>query len=53
MRVNMIKKLCILNSDEDLEAILKGIEPLFRNKKRSFLLMGGNYEEVIRKLKRQ
>ena len=42
----MIKKLWIVNSDEDLEGILKGIEPLLRNKKRSILLMGGNYEEV-------
>ena len=42
----MIKKLCIVISDEELEGILKGIEPLLRNKKRSILLMGGNYEEV-------
>ena len=36
----------IVNSDEEMEDILKGIEPLLRNKKRSILLMGGNYEEV-------
>ena len=42
----MIKKLCIVNNDEDLEIILKGIEPLLRNKKREILLMGGSYEEV-------
>ena len=42
----MVKILCIVNSDEELEAILKGIEPLLRNKKRAILLMGGNYEEV-------
>ena len=42
----MVKKLCIINSDEDLETILKGIEPLLRNNKREILLMGGNYEEV-------
>ena len=46
IRINMIKKLCIVNSDEDLEAILNGIEPLWRNKKRSNLLMIGHYEEV-------
>ena len=42
----MIKKLCIVNNDVDLENILKGIAPLLRNKKRAILLMGGNYEEV-------
>ena len=46
MRINMVKKLCIINNDDDLETILKGIEPLLRNKKRAILLMGGNYEEV-------
>ena len=46
IRINMVRKLCVINSDEDLEEILKGIEPLLRNKKRSILLMGGNYEEV-------
>ena len=46
IRINMVKKICIENTDEDVEAILKGIEPLLRNKKRSILLMGGNYEEV-------
>ena len=42
----MIKKLRIINNDDDLETTLKGIEPLLRNKKRAILLMGGNYEEV-------
>ena len=42
----MIKKLWIVKDDEDLENILKGIAPLLRNKKRSILLTGGNYEEV-------
>ena len=46
MRINMMKKLCIVSNDEEVEEILKGIEPLLRNKKRSILLMGGNYEEV-------
>ena len=46
MRINMVKKLCIVNNDEELEEILKGIEPLLRNKKRIILLMGGNYEGV-------
>ena len=46
MRINMIKKLCIINNDDDLETILKGIEPMLRNKKRGILLRGGNYEDV-------
>ena len=46
IRINMVKKICILNSDEDVEAILKGIGCLLRNTKRSILLMDGNYEEV-------
>ena len=46
MRINMIKKICIINNDDDLEKILKGIEPLLRNNKRAILLMGGTYEEV-------
>ena len=46
MRINMVKKMCIINNDEEMEEILKGIEPLLRNKKREILLMGGNYEEV-------
>ena len=46
IRINMIKKLCIVISEEDMEEILKGITPLLRNKKRSILLMGGNHEEV-------
>ena len=46
MRINMIKKLCIINNNDDLETILKGIEPMSRNKKRAILLMGSNYEEV-------
>ena len=46
MRINMVKMMCIVNNDEEMEEILKGIEILLRNKKRSILLMGGNYEEV-------
>ena len=42
----MVKKMCIINNDEEMEEILKGIEPLLRNKKMSILLMGSNYEEV-------
>ena len=52
IRINMVKKICIVNSDEDVEAILKGIEPLLRNKKRSILLIGGNYEEVNMKIEK-
>ena len=46
IRLNMVNKLCLVNNDEEIIVILKGIEPLLRNKKRSILLMGGNYEEV-------
>ena len=46
MRINMVKKLCIINNDDVLQIFLKGIKPLLRNKKRAILLMGGNYEEV-------
>ena len=46
IRINMIKKLCTVNLEEEIEEIFKDIVPLLRNKKRSILLMGGNYEEV-------
>ena len=46
IRLNMVKKLCSVNNEEEITFILKGIAPLLRNKKRSILLMGGNYEEV-------
>ena len=46
IRIDMVRKLCIINNDEDLDTILKAIEPLLRNKKREILIMGGNYEEV-------
>ena len=42
----MVRKLCIVNSEEDIKEIWKGIAPLLRHKKRSILIMGGNYEEV-------
>ena len=42
----MLRKLCSMNNEEDITEILKGIAPLLRHKKRSILLMGGNYEEV-------
>ena len=32
MRINMVKKLCIVNNDEELEEIWKGIKPfIFQN----------------------
>ena len=46
IRIDMVRKLCIINNDEDLDTILKGIQSLLRNKKREILIMGGNYEEV-------
>ena len=53
IRIDMVKKLCIINSDEDLDTILQGIEPLLRNKKREILIMGGNYEEVRMETKKE
>ena len=53
IRVNMIKKLCVVNNDEDIENILKGIASFLRNKKRAILLMGGNYEEVNMKTEKK
>ena len=44
IRMNMVRKLCSINNEEDIKEILKGIAPLLRHKKRSILLMGGNYE---------
>lgn len=46
----MINKLCEVNSKEDMDKILKGIEPLLRNKRREILLMGGNYEDVRKEI---
>lgn len=51
IRENIIKKLCEVSSDEDLQDIIKGIEPLLRNKRRHILWMGGNYEEVNKEIK--
>ena len=47
----MINKLCETKSKEELDRILKGIEPLPRNKRREILLMGGNYEDVRKETK--
>ena len=46
IRINMVKKLCTINNEEELIEILKGMAPVLRNKRRSILLMGGNYEEI-------
>ena len=46
IRMNMVRKISIVNNEEEIIEILKGIAPLLRHKKRSILLMGGNYEEV-------
>ena len=46
----MINKLCKVDSKEDLDINLKGIEPLLRNKRRVVLLMGGNYEDVKKEM---
>ena len=50
LRELMITKLCEVKSKEDLDIILKGIEPLLRNKRRAILLMGGNYEDVRKEI---
>ena len=46
IRINLIKNLCAVHNDDDVEEVLKGFAPLLRNKKRSIFFMGGNYEEV-------
>ena len=46
IRINMAKKLCFVNNEEEIIEVLKGIAPFLRHKKRSILLMGENYEEV-------
>ena len=46
IRINMVKKLRIVNNEEEIIEFLNGIAPLLRNKKRSILLMGGNYKEA-------
>lgn len=51
LREKMIYKLCEVNSKEDLDRILKGIEPLLRNKRRTILLMGGSYEDLRKETK--
>ena len=39
IRINLIKNFYIINNDEDVQVILKGIAPLIINKKRSILVM--------------
>lgn len=48
----MIHKLCEVNNDEHLESIVKGIEHLLRNKRRTILIMRGNYEEVNKEIEK-
>ena len=45
IRFNMVKKLCIVNNEEEITKILKVIAPLLRNKKRNILLMGGTMKK--------
>ena len=52
LREAMINKLCEFNSKEDLDIILKGIEPLLRNKRRGIILIRGNYEDVRKEHRR-
>ena len=51
MRITMINKLCDVDSKEECDIILKGIEPLSRNKTRPILLMGDNYVDVRKETK--
>lgn len=46
LRETTINKLYDVDSKEDMDKILKGIEALPRNKIREIILMGGNYEDV-------
>ena len=50
LRETMVNKLCKVNSKEDMNKILKGIDPLLRQKRREILLMGGGYEEVKKEI---
>ena len=50
LREIMINKLCEVNCKEDMDIILKGIDPLLRNKRRKNILMGGNYEDVRKEI---
>ena len=38
IRVNIVKKICIVNNDEELEEILKGIVSLLRIRRDPFFL---------------
>lgn len=51
IRERLIIKLCEVKDDEHLVRLMKFIEPLLRNKKRTILIMGGNYEEVNKETK--
>lgn len=50
LRENMINKLCEVSAKEEIEKILKGIEPFLRNKRREIILMGANYEEFRKEI---
>ena len=53
IRENHIRKFYKVNNDEDMKRIIKGIETLLRNKRRTIFLMGGNYEEVKEETKKE
>ena len=46
IKEKLIKKFCEVNSNDDIDRIMKGVEPLLRNTRRAIFLMGENYEEV-------
>lgn len=48
IREHAMKKICDIKSEEEMEAILEKIKPLLRNKKRCILIMGGEYESIIK-----
>ena len=43
---NQIRKWCKVRNDDHFGSIMKGIEPLLRNKRRKIWLMWEDYEEV-------
>lgn len=47
----MINKQGDADSKEDSNKILKGNEPLLRKKRREIILMGENYEDVMKERK--
>lgn len=46
IRQNYVRKLCDIKNEDHFKDILKDLNTHLRMKKRTILIMGGNYEEV-------